>query len=132
VVSIDDTMRAEIKRQLVAPKPKSSKGKCQSRGNAWSKPYASDALGVSPDQIPEAREYLRRNGVTADFNEEGQCLITSSKQFQDVARASGMKDGRDGYEVRNDEGIKILTGRRPVQEREAFKRQLRRLIERGE
>lgn len=134
MASLDDNMRAEIRRQLVgATPPKSARaGRKGGWAGGWARPYASDALGVSPEQIPEATAHLRSHGITANFDADGCCLITSSKQFQDVAKATGMKDGRDGYEVRNVDGIKMLTGNRHIQEREAFKRQLRRAIDKGE
>ena len=44
-------------------------------GNPW--PRRSQALGVSPAQIPEAREHARRHGYQVDFDELGTALIPS-------------------------------------------------------
>lgn len=98
--------------------------KRQKRNGLWSKSYASEALGVHPDQVTEARDRLRRCGVSVDFDKGGRAIITSNKHFKDVARASGLYNGKDGYEARNEDGFKVGSGRGPVRERERLKKMI--------
>lgn len=130
MADLTDGMRSLIKEQLYSKPQRKPRPNTERRSSAglWVKPFASDALGCGEDQIDESREYLRAHGVMADFDKEGRCIITSEKQYQAVAKAFGMKSGRDGYEVRNEEGNQILTGKRPVQERRRFKEELAREI----
>jgi hypothetical protein len=66
---------------------------------------------VNPNQIEEARAHLRANGITAEFDKDGRCIVTSDKQFRDVAKACGMWTGAHGYEGRDFDGDRIFTGR---------------------
>lgn len=131
MTALDDTMRAAIRSQLVAsPKVKDCPNRHRLTGpSIWNRSYASDALGCSPDQIAESTAYLRSHGITADFDSEGRLVITSEKQYQDCATAFGLRTGRDGYDVKNNEGNPILTGRQQAEGREKFKEQLRRMCE---
>ena len=121
---LSDEMRSSIKN-LISAKPKPSENKNQRRTSAglWARPYHSDALGVSPDQIPEAIAALKSQGITADFDKEGRCIVTSEKQFRKVAKACGLWNGRDGYGIPG-----TPTGR----DRERAKAEFRRAIERGD
>ena len=83
--------------------------------------YASDALGVSPAQIPAAQENLRRHGVRADFTPDGRCIVESAKHFDQVAAASGMRTGRDGYGIPG-----VMTGKAQVQARQELRDKLAR------
>jgi len=95
----------------------------------WVKPFASEALGVHPDQIPEATRALRAAGVMADFDKEGRLVVTSDKQFREAAKACGLWDGRDGYGGgRTEEGQRVTTGR----EREKLKQEFRDAVMRGD
>lgn len=77
----------------------------------WSRPFASDALGVLPSQASEAEEEMRRMGVPTEFDRKtGQAIITSEEHFRNVAKASGLFTGRDGYAARDDEGRIMQTG----------------------
>jgi hypothetical protein len=60
-------------------------------------PMHSDALGVNPDQIPEAVKQLAEAGVHAEFNAEGQMKIESRQHRNRVLEASGMFDRDAGY-----------------------------------
>lgn len=123
---LTDEMRAAIHLQLTAkPKPRQRRAR---RGTAglWVKPFASDALGVNPRQIPEARAHLRAHGITAEFDSVGRCIVTGEKQYRDVAKATGMWDGRDGWNPKKNDGMPIETGRTPVVERRRFERALER------
>lgn len=46
-----------------------------SKSRGW--PMLSDAVGVHPDQIPEARRVAREQGVPTDFNEDGRVVFRS-------------------------------------------------------
>ena len=96
------------------------------RTSLWNRPFASNALGVNPDQIPEARAALRARGCTADFDSEGRCIVTSEKQFREVAKASGLWNGRDGFAVKGESDQRILTGRDREYARRELKAQLLR------
>lgn len=120
----DDAIRAAVRAQLTAkPEPPKDHGNRKRRTTAglWVRPFHSDALGVNPDQIPEAREALRAQGIMADFDKDGRCIVTSEKQYQQIAKACGLKTGRDGYD-------NTKTGRDLQRERDEF----RRRVERGD
>jgi hypothetical protein len=80
---------------------------------------------VNPNQIQEATAHLRSRGCTAEYTPDGQLIVTSDRQFREVAKASGMWDGKDGYAVKNTEGQRIFTGREQAQSRKEWKRRLR-------
>ena len=110
---LTDEVRVQIKAQLTArpaPKVRPNKSRRTSAG-LWARPFHSDALGCSPGQVEETRAHLRANGVMADFDEDGCCILTSDKQFREVARASGLYDGRDGYGAKDHDGQKIMSGK---------------------
>lgn len=119
-----DAMR-EASRRLLSAKPAPPKDhgnrKVLKSAGLWARPFHSDALGVSPDQIPEATRALRSQGIMADFDDQGRCIITSDKQYQEVAKACGLKTGRDGYDH-------VRSGR----DNERAKEEFRRAVERGD
>lgn len=119
-----DALKAAARAMLTAKPEPSKHSNRQRRTSAglWSRPFASEALGVNPDQVAEANEELRRHGCTAEYNADGQCVVTSDKQFREVAKISGLWNGRDGYGVPN-----CPTGR----ERERRKEEFRRAVEQG-
>ena len=125
-MQLDDTLRTAIRKLLTTPPPK-RRAKPQ-RAGLWSQPFHSDALGVNPDQIPEATAALRAAGVTADFDADGCAIITSDKQYREVARAAGLYNGRDGYGVPNSTGGYVLTGREQAKTRAQFRRELQRRL----
>lgn len=101
----------------------------RSTAGLWARPFASEALGVNPDQIPEATKALRAAGVTADFDKEGRLVVSSDKQFREAAKACGLWNGRDGYGGgMTAEGTRVVTGR----EREREKQRFREAVERGD
>lgn len=125
--SITDEMRRQIHEQLTArPKPAENPARKRTAWSLYSKPFLSDALGVSPDDIPTAMALLRSNGVTADFMPDGRLIATSEKQFREAARAFGIYSGARGFEARDEDGNKIRTGRESVEIREQRKRELER------
>jgi len=60
-------------------------------------PYKSTSMAVDPSEVPEVQERLRKEGLFVEFDREGRPEITSAKQHADLAKAMGMKTGRDGY-----------------------------------
>lgn len=62
---------------------------------AW--PMLSDALGVMPEQIPEAREELRAKGVDANFSTDGRIEFRSRGHRKAVCEALGYYDRNGGY-----------------------------------
>lgn len=125
-------MRQTIRAQLTsAPRTPERPNRQHLVGSGlWNRPFHSAALGVNPDQIKEATAYLRSHGITADFDPKtGDLIATSEKQFQDVARVSGLRTGRDGYDVKDSNGFSIATGRRGVEERQKFKDMLQRMCD---
>jgi hypothetical protein len=75
-------------------------------------PYKSTAMAVDPSEVPEVREQLRKEGLFVDFDEEGRPEITSTKQQDALAKAMGMKTGRDGYGHTDEYGNFQHSGRR--------------------
>lgn len=64
-------------------------------GKCW--PRFSDALGVHPDQIPEAVAEYKRNGVKVEFNAEGQLKMDNRSHQNDVLKAGGWANYDAGY-----------------------------------
>jgi len=129
---LTDEMRQAIKAQLVAsPKQKVRPNRHRLTGpGLWNRSFHSAALGVNPEQIEEATAYLRSHGITAEYDPKtGDLIATSEKQFQDVARVSGLRTGRDGYDVKDNDGRPISTGRQQAQGRERLKEMVRRMCE---
>lgn len=60
-------------------------------------PMKSDAAGVHPDQIAEARAHSIEAGVPTDFTPDGRAILTSRKHRKDYCRAIGMHDRNGGY-----------------------------------
>ncbi|TXH51864.1 MAG: hypothetical protein E6Q97_17440 [Desulfurellales bacterium] len=86
-------------------------------------PFHSDALGVNPEQCEQAEAAARANGVPVEFDREtGAAIITGPDQYQKLAKASGMKTGRDGYEIPG-----VATGRQEAKNREARRRLIQEL-----
>lgn len=119
-----DAIKAAIRAQLSAkPEPPKDHGnrKRLTTAGLWARPFASDALGVNPDQVAKANEELRKHGCTAEYNSKGQLVATSQKQYDQVAKISGLKTGRDGYDH-------VKSGRDVERQKEEF----RRAVERGD
>lgn len=55
-------------------------------------PMKSDAAGVNPDQIPEARAESIKQGVPTDFDSEGRAIFTSASHRQKYCIANGLRD----------------------------------------
>jgi hypothetical protein len=92
-------------------------------------PYRSVAMAVNPEDIPGVQEQLRRKGVLVDFDEQGRPEITSAKQQSDLAKALGMKTGRDGYGHTDEQGNFHNSGRRRADEIAEGRGRVRKAIE---
>jgi hypothetical protein len=127
-MELTDELRAQIKAQLTASPKRSKEKKSETIARSYrynrGRTHYSDALGVSPDQIEEARAHLRSHGIAAEFHDDGRIAIQSEKQWRDIARAGGMYTGRDGFGAKDKDGNKIMTGREQGLGRQALKHAL--------
>lgn len=125
-MKMTDSIREHIKKQLTAVPKAPERPNIQKRTSAglWARPFHSSSLGINPSQREEAIANLRAQGVMADFDDEGRCIVTSDKQYREVAKAIGLWNGTHGYGYRNEDGSQMVTGREGVRRREEFKRQL--------
>lgn len=74
------------------------KGRGRSRGPcslSHTPPHESEALGVHPDQVEEARESAKRRGVPTEFLPNGNPIMRSRKHQRDYLKAYGFIN-RDG------------------------------------
>jgi hypothetical protein len=125
-MELTDAVRAELHRQLTTPPAKPAASTAR---EYRFREYTSDALGVHPSQRKEATEHLRAHGCTASYNSDGQLVVGSERQFLEVAKISGMWDGRDGYGVRREDGSVIRTGREQARAQAAARERIRSIIE---
>jgi hypothetical protein len=63
----------------------------------WSRPIASDAMAVHPDQIPEVIERNKRHGILVDYDGEGRPLLTDREQRRKLMHLEGIHDKDGGY-----------------------------------
>jgi len=75
-------------------------------------PYRSTSMCVDPSEVPEVSERLRKEGLFVEFDRAGRPVIESAKQQSDLAKALGMKTGRDGYGHTDEFGRFHNSGRR--------------------
>lgn len=61
------------------------------------KPIVSDALGVHPHQVNEAREDAMKKGVPTDFTPTGEPILRSREHRKAYMRAYGFYDRDAGY-----------------------------------
>lgn len=80
-----------MRRDLIA-----EHGKTKDTPSNW--PQESDAAGVNPEQIPEARAYARERGVPTEYNPEtGAAIFTGRNHRKEFCRISGLYDRSGGY-----------------------------------
>ena len=60
-------------------------------------PMFSDAAGVHPEQIKDAREKSVRDGVPTDFTPDGRAIFTSANHRKKYCRSIGLHDRNGGY-----------------------------------
>jgi hypothetical protein len=92
-------------------------------------PYKSAAMAVDPSEVPGVQEKLRKQGLFTEFDKEGRPEITSTKQQDALAKALGMKTGRDGYGHIDEYGQFQNSGRRRSDEIAEGRGKVRRAIE---
>lgn len=92
-------------------------------------PYNSTAMCVDPSEVPEVSERLRNEGLFVEFDRSGKPKIESAKQQSDLAKAFGMKTGRDGYGHTDELGQFHNSGRRRAEECGAGRAKVRKAIE---
>ncbi len=63
-------------------------------GAKW--PILSDSAGVHPDEIPQAREEMRRKGVNIDYAGDGRAIFESHAHRRAALKAMGLHEKR-GY-----------------------------------
>jgi len=91
-------------------------------------PYKSVAMAVDPGEVPEVQERLRREGLFVEFDREGRPEITSTRQHDALAKAMGMKTGRDGYGHTDEFGRFQNSGRRRNDEVQGGRGRVRKAI----
>lgn len=91
-------------------------------------PYKSTAMAVDPSEVPIVQERLRKEGLFVEFDGQGRPEITSTKQHDALAKAMGMKTGRDGYGHTDQFGNFQNTGRRRNDEIQAGRSKVRSAI----
>ncbi len=79
-------------------------------------PYRSTSMAVDPSEVPEVKERLRKEGLFTEFDDAGRPIIESAKQHDALAKAMGMKTGRDGCGHLDEHGRFQNTGRRRADE----------------
>lgn len=60
-------------------------------------PMKSDALGVHPSQIAEARELSVKFGVPTDFTPDGRAILNDPHHRRQYAESQGFYDRNGGY-----------------------------------
>jgi hypothetical protein len=92
-------------------------------------PYRSTAMCVDPSEVPEVSERLRKEGLFVEFDRSGRPIIESAKQQSDLAKALGMKTGRDGYGHTDECGRFHNSGRRRTEEMANGRAKVRKAID---
>lgn len=59
-------------------------------GAEW--PMKSDALGVTPEEVPEAMRDARRRGVNLNFDREGRAILENAAHRRQAMKAYGYID----------------------------------------
>ncbi len=60
-------------------------------------PLHSEAMGVNPDQIPEAVQNAKERGVPTDFDAQGRAIFTDRSHRKKFLQAHQMHDKDGGY-----------------------------------
>ena len=92
-------------------------------------PYKSTAMAVDPSEVPAVKEQLKKQGLFTEFDSAGRPVIESAKQQADLAKALGMKTGRDGYGHVDEHGNFQNSGRRRADEMAEGRGRVRRAIQ---
>ncbi len=114
-------------RRIVASDGRGSSAKT---GNVnW--PFASEALGVSPDQVEEARAVLQSRGCPAEFTEDGCPIATGPRHYHKIAKAFGKFHGAHGYVAVGADGKPGKTGREYGLAKQRTSENIQQFIETG-
>jgi len=92
-------------------------------------PYRSTAMAVEPGEVSEVRGQLQKEGLSVDFDVTGRPEITSARQQSALAKAMGMKTGRDGYGHTDENGNFQNSGRRRTAEMQEGRGRIRQAIQ---
>ncbi len=93
-------------------------------------PFPSVQMAVDPSEVPIVAEYLRKRGMPGvEFDRAGCPIITSTIQQDTLAKALGMKTGRDGYGHVDEAGQFQNSGRRRNDEVQAGRAKVRKAID---
>lgn len=60
-------------------------------------PIISEAMAIEPGDIKKAKGILRRAGVSTEYTETGEPILTSALHRKEHARAMGFADRNAGY-----------------------------------
>lgn len=65
---------------------------------AWHRPIDSDAMAFHKDQVPEAREFFAKRGITGvDVLPDGKVRFADRGARRAALKAQGMRDNQGGY-----------------------------------
>lgn len=70
-------------------------GEFKHKPGLW--PMKSWAIGVQPNQIPEAIDEAAKVGIKIDFSPEGDAIFTSAKHRKQYCEFRGVFDRNGGY-----------------------------------
>lgn len=82
--------RAKFKRNVVAEHR-------HTRDVSGTWPMKSDAAGVAPSQVQEAREHSVKIGIPTDFTPDGRAIFHSRLHRKQYCEAIGLYDRNGGY-----------------------------------
>ena len=92
-------------------------------------PYRSTNMAVDPGEVAGVQERLRKDdGLSVDFDSSGRPEVTSTLQQDALAKAMGMKTGRDGYGHIDEHGNFQNSGRRRTAEMQEGRGHMRKAI----
>lgn len=86
-------------RIVSAEPPITPKAEPRAKSGSGLYPYFSDAMGVHPIQIEEAKAVLRALGVRVEYTPDGRAIIESPQHRKQLAEAMGLHD-RNSYGTR--------------------------------
>lgn len=92
-------------------------------------PYHSTSMCVHPSEVQGVSERLKKQGLFVEFDRGGRPKIESTKQQGELAKALGMKTGRDGYGHVDELGQFQNSGRRRNDEVQAGRAKVRKAID---
>lgn len=96
----DQCTLKEAARFLNVCSPTFSKGVSRRTGNRGGYRHVSEALAVEPEEVETVRAVYKEHGVgDIEHTPDGCPIFTSANQFQLATKARGMRTGRDGYDL---------------------------------